>query len=104
MILFLQLKTSEDKTEASSHACYYHLTSSEKDSRLHNLHHSLKLSGQHIAALKAKVAKLVEAHSLRLHDKDAADITSVIEDVTPLVESNFPLHSPQRIFWDQQVK
>lgn len=104
MVLILQLKDSEHKTATSSHACYYHLTSSEKDSRLHNLHNSLKISGQHIAALKAKVAKLVESHSLRLHDKDASDITSVIKDVTPLVESNFPLHSPQRIFWDQQVK
>lgn len=50
-----------------------------------------------------KITQLIEDHSLPLHGTDASDISSVISDVTPLVERDFPLHSPQRIFWDQQV-
>ena len=94
----------ESKTAASSHTCYCHLTSSEKDLRLRNLHHSLRISSQQVTALKAKFAKLIEAHSVSLHERDTSDIASVIADMTPTVEREFPEHSPQRIFWDQQVK
>ncbi len=58
--------SSEERTSASSHACYKHLTSAEKDTRLRNLHHSLKVTSHQASALRAKVDKLIQDQSLTL--------------------------------------
>ena len=100
----LQNVCVDDHTSAMSHTCYCLLTSAEKDARLKNLHQSFSLSSQRNAALKVKINRLIQTQSLPLQENDASDITSVITDVTGLVEENFPTHTPQRIFWDQQMQ
>ena len=54
--------------------------------------------------LQTKVDKLIANQSVRLQDNDAADISRIIAEVSPVVEDTFPLNSPQRIFWDQQKR
>ena len=44
---------------------------------------------------------LVEKQAMLLQEEDAADIASIVADVSPAVEE-FPPDSPQRIFWEQQ--
>ena len=99
----LQNVCVDDHTSTISHTCYCLLTSAEKDARLSNLHHSFS---QRNAALKANINRPIQTQSLplALQENDTSDIISVITDVTGLVEENFPTHTPQRIFWDQQMQ
>ena len=47
---------------------------------------------------------MIEEQSVPLQVEDEADMASIIAKVNPVAEENFPLNSPQIIFWDQQVK
>lgn len=96
--------TREQSTSASSHTKYGALTSEEKNSRLRNLHQSLKLSKQHIRHLESKIATMIEDESIHLQEEDEADLSSIIQDVDKVVKEGFKVDSPQRIFWDQQAK
>lgn len=93
-----------DTTVANSHATFSTLTPAEKDTRLKNLHHSLKLSRLRTKYLEDKVAKLIDNQSLQLHESDSNDVISLFSNVKHIVEDNFPIDSPQRIFWEQQAK
>ena len=46
--------------------------------------------------------KLIAEEAISFQDEDVADVSQVMADVSPVVESNFPIDSPQRIFWEQQ--
>ena len=98
-----QMDVGDDHTAASSHTRYCNLTPTEKDERMKNLHQSLKLERQRVKRLEMKVSKLIEDQAISLHDGDTADISSIIADVSPVVEKEFPPDSPQRIFWEQQM-
>ena len=67
-----------------------------------NLHQSLKLAKQEVKRLEHKVIKLIGNESIPLQPDDAADISSVVNDVRQDVEDRFPQGSPQRIFWEQK--
>ena len=99
-----QRQDGKDHTLSDSCTNYIYITSAEKDSRLKNMHTSLVSARQRNSALEAKIASLIKSHSLPLQDADADDINSIISDVTPVVEEKFPLNTPQRILWDQQVQ
>ena len=99
-----QSNESDSHTSASSHTRYCDLTPAEKDKRMKKLHHALKISNQKVKRLQTKVDKLIANQSVRLQDNDAADISRIIAEVSPVVEDTFPLNSPQRIFWDQQKR
>jgi len=98
-----QQKAKSDRTAADSHVAYTSLSSKEKDDRLKNLHCALKVARRQNHNLKAKLTKLIEEQSVSLQSEDVMDISTVTSDVQPLVESNFPPQSPQRIFWEQQL-
>ena len=99
-----QSNESDNHTSASSHTRYQDLTPAEKDERMKSLHRALKVSNQKVKRLQAKVDKLIANQSVCLQDNDAADISHIITEVSPVVEDRFPLNSPQRIFWDQQKR
>ena len=92
----------DDPTTISSHTNYIHLTSSEKNERMKNLHKSYKIAKQQVRRLELKVKQLIINEGISLQPCDTADISQIVEDVTPVVEQNFPQDSPQRVFWDQQ--
>ena len=92
------------RTNVSSHTPYKNLSSTEKDTRLSNLHHTLKLLKQRISRLEAKVKRLTESQGLSLTEDDAADLSVVFREVSSTVDEIYPPDSPQRIFWDQQKK
>ena len=96
-------ENNEDCTAADSHTTYSNLSSEQKDTRLRNLHLSLKSARQQNTVLKAKIAGLIQDQAVPLQAEDATDIGAIMRDVQPLVEANFPSNTPQRIFWEQQV-
>ena len=91
-----------DHTSTSSHTRYKDLHPSEKDERLKNLRSALTVSHQKVKRLEAKVYKLIAEEAMRFQDEDVADVSQVMADVNPVVEINFPVNSPQRMFWEQQ--
>ena len=103
-ILYRQRDKSYDSTAASSHTSYSHLTPSEKDKRMRNLHQNLRLAKQQVSRMEVKVKKMLDDKAVSLQHSDAADITRIIADVSPVVKEKFPEDSPQRVFWEEQVK
>lgn len=97
-------ENQHENTMASSHAKYSSLTSEEKSLRLKNIHQSLRRTQQQVKNLEEKISMLVEKNSISLVEDDANDIQSIITEVSPVVEKNFELDSPERIFWEQQAK
>ena len=93
-----------DPTSASSHASYKSLSTAEKDERLRNVSHSLKISQQKVRRLKVKLESLIEKEGISLAEDDATDISAVFSEVNSTVDKNFPPDTPQRVFWDQQLK
>ena len=53
---------------------------------------------------EGKVGKLIAKEAMSFQDEDVADISQVIEVVSPVVESMFPTGSPQHIFRETQRK
>ena len=92
-----------DPTATNSHTSYSNLSSAEKDARMQNLHQSLKLATKQVEALREKVKGLIEEQSIALQEADSCDLTTIVTEVSPMVKEKFPVHTPQRIFWDQQV-
>ena len=68
-----------------------------------NLHNSVRTANEHIHKLEEKIAALIDDESVPLLAEDQADLTSVMDSVRPLVEKQYPMSSPQRIFWEQQA-
>ena len=99
----LSKQQSEDHTTSSSHTTYSNLTPTEKNARLKNLHDSLKFASRKLSTLEGKVKTIIETQSIHLEGNDHSDISSLISDVTPMVEEKFPPNTPQRMFWEQQV-
>ena len=54
--------------------------------------------------MEAKVKKLLNDQAVPLQDDDAADIVHLIADVSPVVKEKFAEDSPQKVFWEEQVK
>ena len=92
-----------EKTSASSHTKYSVLTTDETRIRMKNLHNSVRTANEHIHKLEEKIAALIDDESVPLLAEDQADLTSVMDSVRPLVEKQYPMSSPQRIFWEQQA-
>ena len=92
------------RTSASSHTSYRNLTPVEKEERMRNLRLSLKLANQKVKRLETKVSSLIESQAIPLQECDNTDVSSLVTDMSPLIEQQFPPDSPQRIFWDQQKK
>lgn len=91
-----------DRTAGDSHASYKSLSPADKDQRLRNLHHSLRLAKQQRRRLEAKIESLIEKEGVSLEENDATDISAVISEVTFTADKTFPPDTSQRIFWDQQ--
>ena len=67
-----------------------------------NLHNSVRTANEHIHKLEEKIAALIDDETVPLLAEDQADLTSVMDSVRPLVEKQYPMSSPQRI-WEQQA-
>ena len=74
----------DDPTTISSHTNYIHLTSSEKNERMKNLHKSYKIAKQQVRRLELKVKQLIINEGISLQPCDTADISQIVEDVTPV--------------------
>ena len=99
-----QSTSNSDRTSASSSTRYRDLTPREKEERMRNLHDSIKIANQKVKRLQTKVEKLIEHQAICVQERDANDLSIIASDVNSVVEAEFPPDSPQRIFWDQQVK
>ena len=95
-------RSQDDRTNASSRTKYACLSSTEKDERMKNLHQSFKVAMQKVKRLEDKVTKLIEKEGVLLQPDDAADVSTVVNEMQQNVEDSFPPGSPQRIFWEQQ--
>ena len=62
-----------------------------------------KVTKRENSEMKARLAKLIEKQSLTLKAEDNSDIHTVMQQVQPRVEKEFPVDSPQYIFFQQQV-
>ena len=58
--------------------------------RMRNTHQSFKLAKQQIKRSEAKISKLIEEQATPLQEGDAANISSITADVSPVVEEKFP--------------
>ena len=99
-----QTASTEAKVSISSHCKYSALTSSEKNTRLRNLHHSVKVTKLQLLRMQNKAISTLQTDSLQLHPNDSNDISTIFNQLTNTVHQQFPMESPQRIFWDQQQK
>ena len=97
-------KSADQRTSATSHATYHTLTSEEKSARLRDMHTKLKLSKQKVGALERRMSELIRDEGVLLHEMDCDDAMDLVQSVQPLVEEKFPKNTPQRIFWEQQLK
>ena len=93
-----QKKNSHYHTGANSHTKYCSLTPSENDERMRNLHYSLRLARRQINRMKIKINKLLEGQALLLQEDDAANISSVVADMSPVVNEKFPKIHCRRCF------
>ncbi len=93
-----------DRTQATSHTKYSTLDPSEKTARMKNMHKSLLLVKQRNKRLEDKVKELIEKSGVLLQPDDCSDLLSIMTEVTPRIEKDFPVDSPQRIFWEQQLQ
>ncbi len=66
-----------ERTAARSHTPYCKLTTEEKDVRLSNLHDSLRLTEKKNRQLETKITTLIETQSMKLQDRDSADIAGM---------------------------
>ena len=96
--------TSDARTNPSSHTQYRSLSVCEKDIRLRNLHCSLRVLKQRICRLEARLERLTESEGLSLREDDVDDLSVIFQDVSSTVNERYPPDSPQRVFWDQQMK
>ena len=84
-------RSSQDgNTAASSHTNYKHLTPEEKNQRMKNLLHSLRVAKQQAKRLQSKVDQLIESEAIPLQPNDAEDLIQIIDDLSPTVVDNFP--------------
>ena len=72
-----------NNTALSSHTKYIHLTPDEKNTRMKNLHQSLRAAKQQAKQLQSKVNQLIEGEGIPLQPSDAEDISQIVEDVIP---------------------
>lgn len=52
--------------------------------------------------MEVKAQKAIEEEAVTLHPKECVDVTSLVSEITPTLQQQFPLDSPQYIFWEQQ--
>lgn len=76
----------DDHTSATSHTSYRDLSSAEKDTRLTNLHHSLRVAKQQVQRLKSKVGLLMEKDGISLQDMPLIYLTSSLSSICPLTK------------------
>ncbi len=93
-----------DRTQVTSHTKYSALDPSEKTARMKKMHKSLIQVKQRNKRLENKVKELIEKSGVLLQPDDCSDLLSIITESTPRIEKDFPVDSPQRIFWEQQLE
>lgn len=71
---------------------------------MRSLQQSLRLARQQVNQMKVRVKNLLDDQAVPLQADDAVDVASLITDVSPVVKEKFAEDSPQRIFWEEQVK
>ena len=87
---------------ASSHATYSSLTSAEKDTRMKNLHSSVKLCEKRVKCLREKLDMALETRGVT-DDSITDDIESIMSDSSKTVLEEFPEGSFGQLFWQQQL-
>ena len=98
-----EAKKSGRRTSHDSHVPFRHLNSTEKDECLKNLSKAKHAEKSSNTRLKELLNKEIDAKGVTLTQEDAGDVTSMLSDISPLLE-NFPKSSIQRIFWEQQLQ
>ncbi len=93
-----------NRTQATSHTKYSALDPSEKNARMKSMHKSLVQVKQRNKRLEDKVKELIEKSGVLLQPDDSSDLSSIMNEATPRIEKEFPVDSPQRIFWEQQLQ
>ena len=76
---------------------------SKKDTRMRNMHHSLTMAKQRVKGLQSKMDHLIDNQGIHLVEHDASDTASLMKELNPIVQESFQPHTPQRLFWDQQI-
>ena len=97
------INSSNQRTSVGSHTSYHHLTSEEKDTRMRNMHHSLTMAKQRVKGLQSKMDHLIDNQGIHLVEHDASDTASLMKELNPIVQESVQPHTPQRLFWDQQI-
>ena len=93
----------DDHTQPTSHTRYSALNPSEKNARMKSMHKSLVLLKLRNKRLEAKAKQLIENSGVSLQPDDCSDLSNIMTELTPRVQENFAVDSPQRIFWEQQL-
>ena len=70
---------------------------------MRSLENAKRAERQRNLRLKNVLKKKIEEEGVALNENDCDDITTIVANVSPLVES-YPESSTQRIFWEQQSK
>ena len=90
-----------DKTSASSKVPVSKLSDSEKNERLKNLSKAVRRISQ---KCKKSTVDLDEKDVLNVDDKKHDVLFNIAKEQTSSIEESFPVGSPERIFWEQQLK
>jgi len=90
-------------TSHDSHVNYCCLSSEQKDERMRNLEKAKRTERLRNTRLHKEILNEIENNGVVLNGLDEEDMQSVASDVSAQVAS-FPVDSPQRIFWEQQMQ
>lgn len=103
-LVLRQSRKSTNRTSANSCTPRCDLTSVEKDERMKELYTKLRSAKQQAQRMRTKADKLITRDSIQLMSDDTNDIADLIDNTSSVVQATFEEHSPQRIFWEQQLK
>ena len=93
---------TDDRTNPSSHTNYLHLTSEEKDERLHRMHHETRMCKQQIRRLQEAIADSTATDGVNLDEELHNDFSQLVKSHTNDVHSSHEEGTFQRLFWTEQ--
>ena len=97
-------KESACKTEPNSKVNYVHLTKEETVLRLKSVKKELAKKGKQLKALETKLNSEFDEKSLTVTDEQETFLNQVMQKNKDSVEGEWGVGSPQRLFWDEQIK
>lgn len=92
------------RTSATSSVNYHCLSTEEKSERLKEVKKESRKNLRKVNALEAIIAKKLDNESVSLNSEQNNFLISACKTVQDDIAKQWDVDSPQRLFWDQQIK